>query len=494
MDKSYYAGLAKEYIVELDWTVRGYLDFVKSKHPDVGSTDRHMVEAALKGRLRAIAGKGKGIKKRSKASSVLADFKDILKSRVVASFWEAQDEMHDKHSALTTIRQEGIKTAVAAIQNQAEILRAALQSSSDKVCCNNAPSSKQRIDQDEDGTHKHIHAEGIPALEDAEEVDGFYQLRTSLPMPLSLSLHNETFTSPQKLMLHKDTLHYLHKHVKIGINEQCIILRHGEGDQCAAMARVLHSWLVNVLLSEKENFKNAIMTPLEPVASTSHNQFRRVCEIILYDFFSMTSEAILDQNIGKRKYMIERIVPLFKAIQSVYKEYAFDWIETEVTSIKDAKADGIGVKLGSNKEHIFIEVAGGPENTTEKHANDNAEKLIKEAIFGLVSLLQDYLNKSAEAVRDVGTFIVQVIGDQMTLSKLCLDGKHSYSLSQIKSATIPFCFDEVKKYMEVFELLYTLVSALENQAHRLKRLRLTSFTGDAPMVHEWLWVPNSIAV
>jgi len=125
----------------------------------------------------------------------------------------------------------------------------------------------------------------------------------------------------------------------------------------------------------------------------------------------MTSEAILDQNIGKRKYMIERIVPLFKAIQSVYKEYAFDWIETEVTSIKDAKADGIGVKLGSNKEHIFIEVAGGPENTTEKHANDNTEKLIKEAIFGLVSLLQDYLNKSAEAVRDVGTFIVQVIGN-----------------------------------------------------------------------------------
>ena len=59
-----------------------------------------------------------------------------------------------KHSALTTIRQEGIKTAVAAIQNQAEILRAALQSSSDKVCCNNAPSSKVCLDMNSQSSLK----------------------------------------------------------------------------------------------------------------------------------------------------------------------------------------------------------------------------------------------------------------------------------------------------------------------------------------------------
>jgi len=74
MDKHYYIGLAKEYIVGSNWTVHGYLDFIKSKHPNVCSMNRHMVETALKGRLRAITGKGKG-KKKSKASLVLADFK-----------------------------------------------------------------------------------------------------------------------------------------------------------------------------------------------------------------------------------------------------------------------------------------------------------------------------------------------------------------------------------------------------------------------------------
>jgi hypothetical protein len=73
MDKFYYAGLAKEYVVGSHWTVSGYFDFVQSKNPDVSSTDRHMVEAALRERLRAIAGNGKAPEK-AKASSVLADF------------------------------------------------------------------------------------------------------------------------------------------------------------------------------------------------------------------------------------------------------------------------------------------------------------------------------------------------------------------------------------------------------------------------------------
>ena len=51
-----------------------------------------------------------------------------------------------KHSALTTIRQEGTKIAVAATQDQSEMLRAALQSSSGEVCCNNTHSSKVCLD------------------------------------------------------------------------------------------------------------------------------------------------------------------------------------------------------------------------------------------------------------------------------------------------------------------------------------------------------------
>ncbi|CAB5367891.1 unnamed protein product [Rhizophagus irregularis] len=52
---------------------------------------------------------------------------------------------------------------------------------------------------------------------------------------------------------------------------------------------------------EKDVFKSAIITPLSP-----NHQFRKVCETILYDFFSMTSE-----------------------------KYMFDWIEVQADCIKD---------------------------------------------------------------------------------------------------------------------------------------------------------------
>ena len=44
---------------------------------------------------------------------------------------------------------------------------------------------------------------------------------------------------------------------------------------------------------------------------------------------------------------------------------------------------GIGSKVSSNKEIVFVEVSGGPENTVLKHVREDTEKLIKESMFGL---------------------------------------------------------------------------------------------------------------
>src|SRR2546429_563407 len=140
----------------------------------------------------------------------------------------------------------------------------------------------------------------------------------------------------------------------------------------------------------------------------------------------MTSDGPLNRYIGERKYTVERIVPLFKAIQSVYKEYIFDWIEVQLDCIKEMKvlfpgfdltlnkADGVGMKVSNNKEIVFIEVSGGPENTVPKHVKEDSEKLIKEAMFGLVSLLRDYLDKNVENVENVCMYMVQVIGNVFT--------------------------------------------------------------------------------
>lgn len=75
------------------------------------------------------------------------------------------------------------------------------------------------------------------------------------------------------------------------------------------------------------------------------------------------------------------------------------------------KVDGIGSKVSSYKEIVFIEVSGGPENAILKHVKEDTEKFIKDAMFGLISLLRGYLGKGAETARNICVYMVQCIGN-----------------------------------------------------------------------------------
>ncbi|RHZ48902.1 hypothetical protein Glove_537g11 [Diversispora epigaea] len=159
----------------------------------------------------------------------------------------------------------------------------------------------------------------------------------------------------------------------------CIIMKEKQVD---TISELVCGWIINVLSSRKKVFKSSIITPLTP-----DNKFRKTCEIILYDFFSMVNKNLLNCYTGERKYIVERIVPLFKAIQSVYEEFTFDWIEVQLNCIKDMKqlflqfdmtinkADDIGIKVSSDKKVVFIKVTGGSEVTcaVTKHAKEDTE-------------------------------------------------------------------------------------------------------------------------
>ncbi|CAB4459849.1 hypothetical protein RhiirA5_506713 [Rhizophagus irregularis] len=309
-----------------------------------------------------------------------------------------------------------------------------------------------------------------------------------------------TVTTPEKPTLYKHTMQHLAKHFSVYVNNQCVIMK---VDHVDLIPKEIRIWIVNVLSSEKDVFESNIMAPLN---STQAHPFQQICKTILYDFFSMTDKGPLNRFIGERKYTVDRIVPLFKAIQSVYREYSFDWIEVQASCIKDIKelfpefdftlnkVDGIGSKVSSNKEIIFIEVSGGPENAVMKHVKEDTEKLIKEAMFGLISLLRGYLGKGAEKARNICVYMVQCIGDRITLSEVCLDKKHFYKISQIKSAVLPFSFDEVEKFIEVFELLYALIDGLKKQTRELKKLMLADPISNVPTIRDWIWVPKNLSM
>ncbi|CAG8495339.1 8366_t:CDS:10, partial [Cetraspora pellucida] len=307
-------------------------------------------------------------------------------------------------------------------------------------------------------------------------------IQTSRTPPPRPNLNNANIqVTPQKSVLFKESITYLQNHIKLNVNDQGMIIK--DNHTSIKISNIIRNWLITALSSTSEEFVKAIMTPLSSDASP------------------------LKRNIGERTFIVERIVPLFKAIQSVYKEYKFHWIEIELDCMREVKryfqkfdltinqADGIGVRNSTDKAVIFIEVSGGPENTDLTHVKEDAEKLLKEAVFGLVSLLRNHLDKSAEVAKSLYTFTIQSIGDQITFSKLCLINKHVYSFSQIKSARLPFEFIDVADFLEIFELLYIIISELEIQTSVINKLKLSESVDsiNVPKIRDWIWVPDSVS-
>ncbi|CAB4488921.1 unnamed protein product [Rhizophagus irregularis] len=235
-----------------------------------------------------------------------------------------------------------------------------------------------------------------------------------------------TVTTPEKPTLYKHTMQHLAKHFSVYVNNQCVIMK---VDHVDLIPKEIRIWIVNVLSSEKDVFESNIMAPLN---STQAHPFQQICKTILYDFFSMTDKGPLNRFIGERKYTVDRIVPLFKAIQSVYREYSFDWIEVQASCIKDIK------------------------------------ELFPEFDFTL--------NK----VDGIGSKVIEL--------------KHFYKISQIKSAVLPFSFDEVEKSIEVFELLYALIDGLKKQTRELKKLMLADPISNVPTIRDWIWVPKNLSM
>ncbi|CAG8692410.1 834_t:CDS:2 [Gigaspora margarita] len=282
----------------------------------------------------------------------------------------------------------------------------------------------------------------------------------------------KTITTPQKPILCDKVMQYL-DHFSINVNKQCVIMK---VDNVDTFPKEIRSWLIDVLSS-------AIMTSPNP-----YHLFRKVCK-----------EGPLNRYIGESKYTVDRIILYLRLSNLFYREYTFDWIEVQANCIKDAKmlfpnfdlklnkVDGIGLKVSSNKEVVFIEVSGGPENAILKHVREDTEKLIKEGMFGLVALLRDFLDKNAENARNICTYMFTT-GDRITLSELRLDRKQYYKISQIKSAILQFSFEEVEKFIEVFELLYALVA-------ELKKLMLADFNtcSNEPTIRDWVWVPDTLS-
>ncbi|CAG8671232.1 9668_t:CDS:10 [Cetraspora pellucida] len=276
---------------------------------------------------------------------------------------------------------------------------------------------------------------------------------------------NNIQITPQKLMLFKESVTYLPNHIKIDVNDEGMIIKDNHTSE--EISGIIRNWLIMALTSPKEEFVKAIMTPLSSEASPKDCDFRQICEFVLYDFYFMTKKGPLKRDIGELE------LDCMREAKKIFPKF----------DLPIYQADGLGVRNSSKKEVVFIEILGGPENTDQKKLKEDSEKLLKEAVFGLVSLLRNYLDKSVEESKQLYTFMIQGIGN------------HVYKVSQIKSATLPFEFIDVADYLAVFEFLYILVSELEIQTRVINKLRLSESADGVivPRIRDWIWLPDSIS-
>ncbi|RIA85912.1 hypothetical protein C1645_830099 [Glomus cerebriforme] len=216
--------------------------------------------------------------------------------------------------------------------------------------------------------------------------------------PKSLE-ETRVITTLQKPKLCAHSFQYLSKHISVSINEQSLIMNRNQDVIIPEIPDEIQQWLINALL----------------------------------------------------------IVPLFKAIQSVYREYKFDWVEVQLECIKDMKllflnfdltlnkADGICIKVLNNKEIVFIKVSGGPEATVEN--SDIAEKIIGMNKSQITNLALNLLSTNS-LIRFTGIRILE-----MKPCILCKQKFISHPDEPIKEFTMTICGClYYQKYLEGFLL------------------------------------------
>ncbi|CAG8825223.1 29876_t:CDS:2, partial [Gigaspora margarita] len=67
---------------------------------------------------------------------------------------------------------------------------------------------------------------------------------------------------------------------------------------------------------------------------------------------------------------------------------------------RDIKKTRRIINVSSNHAVIFIELSGSLSDSNEKHIKGDTEKFLKEATFGIVSILRNYLVQSTEMIKN----------------------------------------------------------------------------------------------
>ncbi|CAG8708759.1 10088_t:CDS:2 [Cetraspora pellucida] len=224
----------------------------------------------------------------------------------------------------------------------------------------------------------------------------------------------------------------------------------------------------------------------------------------LLDFianFKYRSPKVLDRNMSERTFIVECLAPIFRAFRNAFPDIKYDWIEKNVTSIREAnnmfvdaisprKTDLLVVRLSDGMEILNTEVSGPPFKATITHTVGDAKKLLMMSICSLCRIFGDNLDCSVNDAKRIKTYSIQVVGDRLTLFSVSITDQKKYLAVEIASCIIPFSFDSISYYTKIFNFFAIIQDEFKEQEKLRKKIHSSIPIVNNEKIRDWLYLPK----
>ncbi|PKY55772.1 hypothetical protein RhiirA4_548898 [Rhizophagus irregularis] len=215
----------------------------------------------------------------------------------------------------------------------------------------------------------------------------------------------------------------------------------------------------------------------------------------------ITSQRWQDRDMSERTFIVECLSPIFRAFRNAFPDIKYDWIEKNVTSIREAnnmfvddisprKTDLLVVRLSDGMEILNTEVSGPPFKATISHTVGDVKKLLMMSICSLCRIFGNNLDCSAKDAKGIKTYSIQVVGDRLTLFSVSITDQKKYLAVELASCMIPFSFDSISYYMKIFNFFAIIQAEFKEQEKLRKKIYSSIPIENTERIRDWLYLPE----
>jgi hypothetical protein len=246
-------------------------------------------------------------------------------------------------------------------------------------------------------------------------------------------------------------------------------------DKLVSLPASLVTWLRSVLAMDK--FDEKVNMSLND-ANEYEDGLRIVFRGTLIDFHTMICRAknhTIERHASERKFILEQVSLPFKYIEYVFGLVTFNWVEKNMMMTKALqfvedpdkktttyKVDALAIVKENHREFATIEVSGGPIEQDRPHTLGDTKKTLMEGCEMLQGTLQQYLDASLEAAKQLKFYTMQVIVDRIVLVEISVH-ESGFKAVEVRGARWPFSWNSVVEYMHIFELIAYFMKNLRDQ-------------------------------